>query len=55
MTKDAVDESGSPIPLFVNVTLEAARLSGAASKSDVLSILPAGDLAVVRYPATLKG
>jgi hypothetical protein len=55
MRKDAENDAGEPIPLFANITLDAARPGAAAGSSDMLPISPGGGLAVTLYPADLKG
>jgi hypothetical protein len=55
MRKDAKNDAGDPIPLYANVTLDAARPGAAARPSDVLPISLGGGLAVTLYPAELKG
>jgi hypothetical protein len=56
MRKDAEDEAGDPIPLYVNVVVDTAKPGGTPAAGDTVLIDPVGGvLDVTRYPKNLKG
>jgi hypothetical protein len=55
MTKDAVDEKGDPIPLYVNLVLNTAKPGATAPSGDAVAVMPVGGVQVNVYPAALRG
>jgi hypothetical protein len=56
MRRDAEDEAGDPIPLYVNLVVDTAKPGATPALGDTVLIDPVGGvLDVTRYPADLKG
>jgi hypothetical protein len=56
MRRTAEDESGDPIPLYVNVVVDTAKPGATPAAGDTVLIDPVnGVLDVTRYPADLRG
>jgi hypothetical protein len=55
MQRHAEDDSGEPIPLYVNLVFDSAKPGETAPAGDTVQIIPGGGLNVTTFPADLKG
>jgi hypothetical protein len=55
MRRHAEDDSGEPIPLYVNLVFDSAKPGSTAPFGDTVQIIPGGGLNVTTFSADLKG
>jgi hypothetical protein len=55
MRRHAENDSGDPIPLYVNLVFDSAKPGSTAPFGDTVQIIPGGGLNVTTFPADLKG